>query len=130
MNNGDIHIIHSAIVKKAIAFPTTAFVTVAEVSVAIVDAAIKSDRLVRPITVIKHEAAAAPRPVAGSPKKADFWSDDPSSGHPVVVVEIGVVGPETGRPEIAFTWANRLFINREVRWRERNRDADVDLCER
>src|SRR5579864_8472053 len=130
MNDGDVHIVHGAIVEKAVVVPTSAVVTVAEVSVAIVDPAIKSHHSIRPVPCVEDEPAAAPSPIAWSPQKAYFGRENPSPRHPVIIVVVLVPGPVARRPDITFTRANGLFVNGQIRGREPNRDAHTDLCRR
>src|SRR5713101_1955781 len=129
VNDGDVDVVHGTIVEKASAVPTATFIAVAEVAVPIVDSAIEThDR--SPEAFIEDESAASPTPISWSPQETDFGSQHPGSRHPVVIAVVGIVGPVTGRPDIALGGADRLFVHGQIGRRERDRDAHADLCGR
>src|SRR5437764_8163578 len=130
VNDGDIHVINGAIVKKTIAFPTPAVIAAAEVTVTIIDAAVEADRFIGPESFVENKTAAAPSPISRSPQETDFRSQHPSAWNPVIVIVIGIPGPEAGSPDIAIAGANRLFVNREIRRRKPDGDTYGDLCGR
>src|SRR6266567_1436089 len=108
VNDGDVHIVHGAVVEKAIAVPTPAFIAAAEIAVAIVDSAIEANYR-SPEAFIKDESAAAPGPVCRSPQEPDFRGQHPGSRHPIVITDVVVVGPVAGRPDVTLARADRLF---------------------
>src|SRR5712692_8806073 len=57
---GDVHVVHRAVVEKPAVFPASAFIPVAEVSEAVVDTAVETD-LRAPVAVIENKSAAASR---------------------------------------------------------------------
>src|SRR5665213_1568748 len=103
------------------ALPPSAVVAVAIVTEAVINPAIKSHRR-SPISIIKTKTAAAPTPIARSPKVADLRCHHPCARHPVI---FAIPGPVPRRPDITVAWANRLFVNGHLRWRDRDRYADL-----
>ena len=73
MNHRFVHVIYVRIVVKMIMIPAAAFVAVTPIAKSIVDATIKSN-VRAPIAFMPEEGAAAPAPISGSPKEADFGS--------------------------------------------------------
>src|SRR5580658_1343471 len=114
MNISDIHVEHSAIVKKVPIVPTTAFESNSEIAETIIDSAIEANRR-PPIAVIEDKAVTTPTPIPRRPEKTDLGSQHPSPRHPIVVIEIVTPSPVTGRPEITIARTNWLFINRQRR---------------
>ena len=117
-----VYAIYRGVVIKMIVFPPTAFVAVTTVAEPVIDAAIISN-VRAPITFMEEECIAAPSPVSGGPKEADFGSFDPSAGHPVVVVT--VPSPITGRPDVAVPGTDGLLIDGERGRAKSYRNADL-----
>ena len=127
VNDGDIDVVHGAIVGKVIAIPSPTQIANANVTEPIIHAAIKSD-VRSPITGVPEIAAVAPTPVAGCPKNADTGSQHPGPGHPVIIVVF--VSPIAGRPDIALPRAYWLFVDRQFRRGNPYRDTYTDLRDR
>jgi len=126
VNDGDVHVVHGAIVEKVSAVPTPAFIAVAEVAIAVVDSAIEADHR-SPEAFIEDESTTTPGPVTRSPQETDFRSQHPGSGHPIVITDVVVVGPVAGRPDVTLARADRLFVHRQIGRRECDRYAYADL---
>src|ERR1700677_1373894 len=71
VNYGGVYVIHVSVVREVATVPPTTFVAVADIAKSIVDATIKP-HLRAPIPFVENERAAAPTPVAWSPKEADL----------------------------------------------------------
>ena len=127
VNDGYIDVVHGAVVSEMPAFPASAQIANSHVSKSIIHAAVKSD-VRSPVTGVPEVAAIAPTPVAGSPKNPHTGSQHPGSGNPIIIIIS--VGPITRRPDIPFTGAYRLLINRQY-WRGNpHGNAHADLRER
>src|SRR5208282_1430189 len=108
----DVHVAHGAVVEEVSIIPTPAFKTDTEITEAVIDPAVEA--YVRPpVAVIEDKSVAAPAPIGWCPQEADFRRHHPSARHPVVIADIVIVGPVTGRPEITVPWAERLLIDRQ-----------------
>ena len=119
-----VYAIYRGVVIKMIVFPAAAFVAATAVPVSVIDPAIIPN-VRAPITLMEEVRAAAPTPVSGSPKEADFRRFDPCAVYPVIVVP--VPSPITGRPDVAVPGTDGLFVNGE-RWRTK-RYGNTDLSE-
>src|SRR5208337_4547789 len=98
VNVGDVHVVHRTVVEKVPAVPTPAFVTFTEIAEAVVDPAVEA--YVRtPVAVIENKSVAAPAPIGWSPQETDFRRHHPGARHPVVIVDVVVVGPVAGGPD-------------------------------
>ena len=116
-----IHVVYRCVVEEMSTLPPPAIITVTEVAVAIVDPAIETYRRA-PVAVIKEKPAAAPTPIARSPKVADFRSHHPSARHPVIFT---VPSPIARRPDITVAGTNRLIVNGQLRRSDGYRYADL-----
>jgi len=120
---GDIRsaadVVHASVVVKGSVVPVASFVTYAAVPEPVINPAVKTD-MRPPITGIPDKCATAPTPITRGPQNSYGWRHHPGAGHPVIST-ILIVSPITGSPDIARRWAGRLHINRQCRWRYRNR---------
>src|SRR5579872_3252232 len=130
VNHSHVHVGDRAVIEKPIAFPTTTFVAVTKISVAVIDPAVKAHDSKRPKAGIKDKATAAPSPIRRSPQIARFRRQNPSPGNPVVVVVIVIPRPKTWSPDVVVAGTDRLFIDRQIRWGESNRNAHRNLSGR
>ena len=124
MNDGGVYVHDRGVVKEVAASPVSALKASAHVSESIKNATVEAD-LVSPIASVPEVNAVAPSPISRSPQETDFGRENPRARHPVVVT-IGIVpSPIAGRPEIAFTRTDGLYVNRQKRRRNRDRHADA-----
>src|ERR1700722_8014418 len=121
----DMH--HGGVVEEPAVAPFSSEEADASVTEAIVNATVKTD-VRTPITTMPGVKAAAPSPVARSPKHSD-GRHHPGAGHPVVA-SIIVPCPVAGRPQVAGAGTDRLRVNRQRRRTNANRDAHPDLSRR
>src|SRR5580704_16245705 len=122
VNDRLVHAIHVGVVVKMIMIPAAAFVAAPPVAKSIVDAAIKSN-VRAPIAFVPQKRRAAPTPISRSPKEAGLRSQDPSPGHPVIIISIPC--PITGRPDVAFCGTDRLLINGQRRRTKRYGNSNL-----
>ena len=122
VNHGGVHPGHGRVIAEGIAGPFAPIIAASSVAVAVINPAVKPNRR-PPVSLVEIVTAATIAPVAGRPEKPDARRSDPDSRDPVVT-EIGV-GPVAGRPNIARGWTQRLFVDRDRRWSDRNRNADL-----
>src|SRR5882672_10095312 len=66
VDNGDVHVVHGAVVEKVAVVPTSAFVAISKVAVSVVDTAVEAD-LRTPIAFVESKSAFVPRPISWSP---------------------------------------------------------------
>ena len=124
MNDGGVYVHDRGVVKEVAASPVSALKASAHVSESIKNATVEAD-LVSPIASVPDVNAVAPSPISRSPQETDFGRENPRARHPVVVT-IGIVpSPIAGRPEIAFTRTDGLYVNRQKRRSNRDRHADA-----
>src|SRR5580692_4899983 len=122
VNDRLVHVIHVGVVVKMIMIPPAAFVAVPPIAKSIIDPAIKSN-VRTPISFVPQKRCAAPTPISRRPKEAGLRSQDPSAGHPVIIISIP--SPITGRPDIALRGTDRLLINGKRRRTKRSRNPDL-----
>jgi hypothetical protein len=118
VDDGDVYIVHSRVIEELTTIPVTAFVADSDVAVTVVDSSIEAD-IWAPISNIPEIRAVRPSPIARCPEKTDLGRRHPCSGNPEIA-SIIVIGPITGRPDITFPWANRLRVNHQWRWSDRD----------
>lgn len=124
MNDRGVYVHDRRVVKEVAASPVSALKASAHVSESIKNATVEAN-LLSPIATVPEVNAVAPSPISRSPQETDFGRENPRAGHPVVVT-IGIVpSPIAGRPEIAFTRTDGLYVNRQKRRRNRDRHADA-----
>src|ERR1017187_5452334 len=116
-----IHMIYGRVVEEMPALPATALIAVAEVAEAIVNPAIET-YCRAPITIIENESAAAPTPIARSPKVADFRSHHPCTRHPIILT---IPSPMAWGPDITVARTNWLIVNGNFRRRDGDGYADL-----
>jgi hypothetical protein len=119
-----IHMDDRGVIGKGAAAPLAAGKAVASIAVAIVDAAVVAD-MAAPIAAMESVLAVGPVPVVGCPQRALVGRLDPGAGHPVVVALIRIVAPVAGRPHQVGPGADRLRIDRQLRWSEADTDGDL-----
>src|SRR5208337_1162224 len=105
-----VYVVHGAIVEKVSVIPTPAFVTLTEIAEAVINSAIEA-HVRAPIAVIENKSVAAPTPIGWSPQETDFRRHHPSSWHPVVIVDVVIVGPVARGPKITVAGTKRLLID-------------------
>src|SRR5215472_9839381 len=110
---GDV--VHGSVIEEGSVSPIATFITKTRVAESVVDASIEADPRA-PIAFVENEGAAAPAPPRGSPQKAGFGSEHPSTRNPEIPA-IVAIGPIAGSPDVAFTRTQRLLINRQGRRR-------------
>jgi hypothetical protein len=120
VNNGDVDVVHRAVVSEPILVPISSFVAAAPVTEAVIDAAVVADMLT-PISMVPLIATTPERPVRRRPKRANIGSNHPYAGHPVIAG--GSVRPATGRPHVilAGTFGLAVLGNRRRRLFGRDR---------
>src|ERR1035437_1343611 len=119
-----VHVVHGTVVEKVVVVPTPAFVTLTEITEAVIDSAIEA-HVRPPIAVIENKSVAAPTPIGWSPQETDFRRHHPSSRHPVVIVDVVIVGPVARGPEITVAWTKRLLIDRQCGRADPNGHANL-----
>jgi hypothetical protein len=127
INIGDysaIHIHHCCVVAEAVTYPASATKAHATISEAVIHATVEPN-VRAPVTGMPEVNAIAPAPVTRSPKQTDCRSDYPGSRNPVVAHR--PISPVTRSPHIVRPGAKRLFIDRQYRRSNRNRNTDTDL---
>ena len=124
MNDRGVYVHDRGVVEELPSLPVSALKASAHVSESIKNATVEAD-LVSPIASVPDVNAVAPSPISRSPQETDFGRENPRARHPVVVT-IGIVpSPIAGRPEIAFTRTDGLYVNRQKRRSNRDRHADA-----
>lgn len=108
-------VVYGPVVEEGSVSPIATFITETCVTESVVDASIEADPRA-PIALVENEEAAAPAPPAGSPQKAGFGSDHPSTRNPEIPA-IVTIGPIAWSPDVSFTRTRRLLINRQRRRR-------------
>jgi hypothetical protein len=121
VNDVDVHVAYSAIVEEVSVVPPSSLEALAEIPEAIIDAAIKTD-LRAPISVIEHKSISAPSPICGSPEKPYFWSEDPSSRHPIIIVKVVAPAPVARGPNVTVSGTDGLLVN----WKRWGSECDCD----
>ncbi len=124
---GDVYIVNGPVIKEPSIVPAATLVALAEVPIAIVDSAVEAD-LRPPKALMEYISPTFPTPPARRPQVADRWSQHPGTRHPVIVVEVIVVSPIAGSPDVTVAGAQRLCINRQGR--RSKRDRHCQLCMR
>jgi hypothetical protein len=114
VNIGDVHVVYRTIVEEVSVVPPASFITLPEVAEPVRDPAIETN-MRAPITLIEDESLFAPTPITRCPKKSHFGSLDPSTGNPVIIAGVVVVGPVARSPKVTLTWTRGLLIHREGR---------------
>src|SRR5271169_209702 len=126
VNHLDVHVEHGTVVEKVSAVPTPAFKSQTKIAKAVIDPAVETD-VRTPVAVIENKPVAAPTPIPRRPQKTNFRRHHPGSRHPVIIVDVVVVGPVAGCPKITIARTDRLFINRQRGWPDRNQDAHAGV---
>ena len=117
----------SAVVVERSSAPLPADKAHTRIAEAVVNSAIEAN-VRSPVSRVPGIEPSAPSPISGSPQHADR-RHDPGARHPVVAGVI-VPSPIAGCPEVAWSGADRLCVNRQ-RWRsDSNRYAHHDLRKR
>ena len=112
VDNGDVNVVHVAVIEEVIASPVAAGVAVSNVAEAVVDAAVEAD-VRTPVTFIPKVVAVAPAPVTRSPKHSDFGRFHPGARHPEIAAVIAVT-PVTRSPDIAFSGDYGLLVDGQL----------------
>src|ERR1700691_678797 len=115
MDVSNIHIGHRLVIEEVSIVPTSAGKTYAEVTESVVDSTVKT-HLRTPKALVEGKCTTTPAPPARGPQEADLRCHHPSARHPVVIGDVVIPIPVTGRPEITIAGANGLLIHRQ-RWR-------------
>lgn len=110
------------VVTEVAMIPVAAVEAGAEVAEAVINAAVIADASA-PVAGIPEVAVAAIAPVSGGPERADIRRLDPRSIDPLVA--IAGPGPITRSPDVAIARDCRLYIHRDNRRSDCNRDKDT-----
>src|SRR5208337_4157296 len=127
VNLSDIDVVHRTVVEEVVVVPTPAFVTLTEIAKPVTDPAVET-HVWSPIAFMEKESVAFPTPPGWSPQETDFRRQHPCARHPVVVIDVVVVGPVAGCPNVAVTRAKRLLVDGQRR--RTDGDGHADLRER
>jgi hypothetical protein len=112
VNVADVHIIDSLVVIELPSSPITAIVAVTGIAITIVNPTVVADDRT-PVAGIPIVQPVIKRPVTRCPEQTLFGGQHPRAGHPVV--SIRTPSPVTGRPNIAFSRAKGLLVDRQRR---------------
>jgi hypothetical protein len=97
---GDVNVVHTAVVKVAVALPISTIKTITGIAKSVINPAVKSD-VRSPVSIVPGIEAIVPTPVSGSPKLSD-GSEHPRARHPVVAF-IVIPCPVARRPDISLS---------------------------
>jgi hypothetical protein len=75
-----------------------------------------------PVALVPRIKTVTPAPVSGRPQKPRGGRDYPSAGHPVVVIV--AISPVTRRPDISNRRTRWLYVHRQSRWRDSDRNSN------
>jgi hypothetical protein len=117
VNNRAIDVRDGAVVVKRSVIPIPAVVAETRITEPVVDSSIESNGKA-PISFVPSIHAIAPAPIPWRPERASEGRKHPRAGHPIIAG--GAISPVTWRPDVSFTWTNRLRVNRQ----ERRSDGD------
>src|SRR5580704_7596863 len=113
-----------AVIDESTSAPISARITHAGVAKTVVDSAIKSD-VRAPVSRVPKVYAAAPAPIARSPKKSNPRRNYPCSRHPEITVR--PPSPIAGHPDKPVSGTGWLFVNRQRRRPDAYGNANADL---
>jgi len=111
-----------AVVTEVAMIPVAAVEAGAEVAEAIIDPAVVADAPA-PVAGIPEVAAAAIAPVSGGPERANIGRLNPGPINPLVALTCP--GPIARSPDVAIARDCRLYIHRDNRRSDCNRDKDT-----
>ena len=117
-------IVDGPVIGEHAVVPVSAFVTDAGIPVAVIHAAIVAD-MRSPIARIPGIDVVLPAPVAWRPEQSDRGRANRGAGNPIIAVR--AIRPEAGRPDVARRGNRGLFVNRQFRWNQCDREG---LCVR
>ena len=80
---GDVNVVHTAVVKVAVALPLSTIKTITGIAKSVINPAVKSD-VRTPVPFMKDVRTAAPSPISRRPEKAYLGRTHPYTRHPVV----------------------------------------------
>lgn len=103
-------VVNGSVVKECSVVPISG-ITDSDVTEPVVNSAIESD-LRAPVTLIKNEDAIGPAPITWGPEEARIGNHYPRTRNPKISI-VAVVGPISGRPDVAIGGAQRLVANRQ-----------------
>jgi len=128
VNLRHVHVVHRPVVEEIVSPPIPAIITFSAIPVAVIDPAIETD-VRSPITSVPNVHSIVPPPITGCPQEARRRRKHPCAGHPVIIFIVVAVCPVAGRPNIILAGTNRLYVYRQRRGRDSNRNSN-DLPER
>jgi hypothetical protein len=122
-NGGVGDVIDRAVICKLAVVPTSTLITRVAITETVVDAAVKTD-MRAPIAGVECVAAAAITPVSRGPQETDLRRQNPGAGNPKIsFVTVGLI---TRDPYVVLLRNGRLYVDRQFRRRNRDRDADAN----
>src|SRR5579859_5912640 len=119
-----VYVVYRPVVIKMVLLPAPTFIPAAKIAESIIDPTVKTHYRA-PIAFMKVISTAPPGPISGRPEESRLRRQHPGTRHPVIIVP--VPRPISGRPEVSLARADRLLINRQLRWTERNGDSYSNL---
>jgi len=120
-----IHAHDCGVVVEIAAIPASAVEAHAAITVAVIHATVEAD-LWTPITCIPKVAAVIPAPVARGPEQAHGRGHDPGPRDPIVTTD-SIPSPVAGGPHVIGSRTERLFIDRQFRGSNSDRNAHCNL---
>src|SRR5580704_19053773 len=108
VDDGGVHVDYRGVICETPATPFAAEKPNAAIAKAIIHAAVEAD-VRSPIARMPSVHAAAPAPVAWSPKQAHPRGSEPHTGHPVVAAI--AISPIARSPKMPFNRARRLYVH-------------------
>src|SRR5580700_10476430 len=112
VNDGGVYVGHCGVIGKRSMIPISAHVAHADIAKSIVDPAVEAN-VRTPVSGVPEIRSAAPAPITRRPKEAHSRRYYPCAGHPIITIR--TISPIAGRPNVAWTGAQRLRIYRQRR---------------
>lgn len=115
VDNRRIHVCDGGVVAIDISLPPATVKTFTGISISVINPAVETD-LRCPITRIPAIPAINPCPITRSPEQTWVGRQDPRAGYPIMLFCIWVPSPVAWCPDVPFTRAERLVIDRKRWW--------------
>ena len=115
---------HRAVVEERAPVPVATREPGAEVAEAVIDAAVEPHPGT-PVAWVPAVEAFLESPIAGRPQQARGRSQDPGARYPVVAFLPRIVCPVAGHPQVAHRRARGLYVHRQGRRLDADRNPDT-----
>lgn len=112
VNHRHVHVVHSAVIGKAIPIPAATLISISGIAVAVVDSSVVA-HVAAPESTVPTITPANEAPVARCPQRSGIRRIYPCTRHPIETFRTPI--PISRSPDISFTWTQRLLIFRQGR---------------